>query len=144
IVALFDQSSEIRIREQILVEAEHRLANDTIDESFAIRRELQKFTDLVDEFSRRDGAEEDGFTARAAEIVAALRKHVADFLEHANVAAERRLRGPLGTPVKQKISATIATALEKFDRAITERQLMFNWVNRIPEGREIDFPAQLH
>ncbi|WP_334130473.1 sensor histidine kinase [Sneathiella sp.] len=144
IVALFDQSNEIRIRERILFEAEHRLANDTIDDSFAIRRDIQKFTDLVDEFARRTGTDDADFAARATDIAASLRQHLADFLENAEAASERRLNVSISGPEKQKISSTISAALEKFDKAVSERQLMFNWVNHVPDGREIDFPAQLH
>jgi signal transduction histidine kinase len=144
IVALFDQSSEIRIRERLLVEAEHRLANDTIDESLAIRRDIQKLTDLVGDFTREAEAVGQDFGPRAQEIATSLKQHLADFLDSATAMSEGRLAVGLNGPAKQKISKTLADALAKFDKPVQERQLLFNWVNHVPDGREIDFPAQLH
>ncbi|MDF2368491.1 ATP-binding protein [Sneathiella sp.] len=143
IVALFDQSSELKIRERILFEAEHKLTNDTIDGSLSIRRDIQKFNDLVAEFTDHIGEDKKGFASRALDIAQSLKSHVADFVSLSNPVTEGRLAVNLGRPASQKISETISTTLDKFDKAIQDHQLMFNWVNHVPEGREIDFPAQL-
>jgi|TARA_R110002124_G_scaffold78287_2_gene209223 two-component system phosphate regulon sensor histidine kinase PhoR len=143
IVALFDQSSELKLRERILFEAEHKLANDTIDGSLSIRREIQKFNDLVAEFARHVGKDEKGFIDRAREIAEALKSHVTDFISLSNPVTEGRLAVNLDGPVSQKFNGTVSTALEKLEKPVREKNLMFNWVNNVPEGREVDFPAQL-
>ncbi len=143
IVALFDQSSELRLRERILFEAEHKLTNETIDGSLSIRRDIQKFNDLVAEFTSHVGRDEKDFADRALEISGALKSHVADFLALANPVTEGRLAVNLDGPATQKINETISATLDRFTTVIEDKQLMFNWVNRVPEGREIDFPAQL-
>ncbi|MEX1034806.1 MAG: ATP-binding protein [Sneathiella sp.] len=143
IVALFDQSSELKIRERILFEAEHRLANDTIDGSLSIRREIQKFNDLVAEFIQHVGKDDKGFADRARKIAEALKSRVNDFMSLSNPVTDGRLAVNLEGPVSQKFNKTISATLEKFENPIREKRLMFNWVNRVPEGREVDFPAQL-
>ena len=143
IAALFDQSSEIKIRERILFEAEHKLTNDTIDGSLSIRRDMQKFNDLVAEFAEHIGEDKKDFAQRALDIAQSLKSHIADFVSLSNPVTEGRLAVNLDGPVTQKISETISGAIEKFDQAIADKELMFNWVNHVPEGREIDFPAQL-
>jgi len=143
IVALFDQSSELKIRERILFEAEHKLTNDTIDVSLSIRRDIQKFNELVAEFAAHIGEDKKDFARRALEIAESLKTDVSDFVSRANPVTEGRLAVNLDGPVTQKISQTIADTLEKFNTVIQDKQLMFNWVNHVPEGREIDFPAQL-
>jgi signal transduction histidine kinase len=143
IVALFDKSSELKIRERILFEAEHRLTNDTIDGSLSIRRDIQKFNDLVAEFTEDLGEDKKDFARRALDIAQSLKSHIADFVSLSYPVTEGRLAVNLDGPVTQRISETISGALAKFDKAIEEKELMFNWVNHVPEGREIDFPAQL-
>lgn len=143
IVSLFDQSSELKIRERILFEAEHKLTNDTIDGSLSIRRDIQKFNDLVAEFTAHIGEDKNDFARRALDIAESLKSDVSNFVSRANPMTEGRLAVNLDGPVSQKISDTITATLEKFNNAIHDKQLMFNWVNHVPEGREIDFPAQL-
>ena len=143
IVALFDQSKELKIRERILYEAEHKMTNDTIDGSLSIRRDIQKFNDLVAEFAEHIGYDKKDFARRALDIAQSLKSHVGNFMSHSNPVTEGRLALNLDGPVSQKISETVSATLEKFDKAILDNQLMFNWVNHVPEVREIDFPAQL-
>tara|TARA_R110000787_G_scaffold72145_3_gene160920 strand:+ start:4789 stop:6537 length:1749 start_codon:yes stop_codon:yes gene_type:complete len=143
IVALFDQRSELKLRERILYEAEHKLANDTIDGSLSIRREIQKFNELVTDFVRHIGKDEKGFAERAQKIAEALKSHVTDFISLSNPVTEGRLGVNLDGPVSEKFNTAISAALEKFEKPVREKKLMFNWVNSVPEGREVDFPAQL-
>ncbi|MAZ04101.1 MAG: hypothetical protein CMN56_13295 [Sneathiella sp.] len=143
IVALFDQRSELKLRERILYEAEHKLANDTIDGSLSIRREIQKFNELVTDFVRHIGKDEKGFAERAQKIAEALKSHVTDFISLSNPVTEGRHGVNLDGPVSEKFNTAISAALEKFEKPVREKKLMFNWVNSVPEGREVDFPAQL-
>ena len=143
IVALFDQSTELKIRERILFEAEHKMTNDTIDGSLSIRRDIQKFNDLVAEFAEHIGEDKKDFARRALDIAQSLKSSLTDFISLSNPVTEGRLAVNLGGPASQKIDKTISDTLEKFKSAIADKELMFNWVNHVPEGREIDFPAQL-
>jgi two-component system phosphate regulon sensor histidine kinase PhoR len=143
VVALFDQSSELKIRERILYEAEHKLTNDTIDGSLSIRRDIQKFNELVAEFAEHIGEDKKDFARRALDIAQSLKSHIADFVSLSNPVTEGRLAVTLDGPVTRKISETVSSTLDKFNKVIEDKELMFNWVNHVPEGREIDFPAQL-
>ncbi|MCF8468862.1 MAG: hypothetical protein K9G33_15790 [Sneathiella sp.] len=143
IVALFDQRSELRLRERILFEAEQKLANVTIDGSLSIRRDIQKFVDLVSDFAAHTRDGEKDYADKARDIAASMKAHIADYLAVSSPVTEGHLAVNLNGLASQGIEKTIAETLEKFDAAIQEKELMFNWVNRVPASREMDFPAQL-
>ena len=143
IVALFDQRSELRLRERILFEAEQKLANVTIDGSLSIRRDVQKFIDLVSDFAAHAKDGEKDYAAEARDIAASMKAHIADYLAISSPVTEGHLAVNLNGLASQGIEKTIAETLETFEPAIKEKELMFNWVNRVPSSREMDFPAQL-
>ncbi|WP_373083915.1 ATP-binding protein [Sneathiella sp.] len=141
IVALFDRRSEIGARQRILLEAEQKLANVTIDGSLSVRRDIQKFIDLIHSFAAEVKDNGTDYAERAEAIARTMKTHVADYLALSAPPADSL--ASLNAPVTRKLQKTVAETLGHFDTAISEKNLTFTWVNRVPLPREIDFPAQL-
>lgn len=149
IVALFDQRSEIRMRQRILFEAEQKLAKVTIDGGRAIRRDVQSFIDLIQEFVDHVGEQPLDDEMRQEYIEAALvrsdalKEHIEDYLPLSGPLADSASVLELQDFTSEKLEKTVRDALRSFDRILKEKKLTFNWANTIPTDKVIDFPAQL-
>jgi signal transduction histidine kinase len=149
IFALFDQRSEIRMRERILMEAEQKLTKATIDGGQAIRRDVQNFIDLIlqyiaqtkDETLSPDKQKEYANTAYT--MAEALKENLAEYLPLSGPFADSKSVLELQDFTSEKFEKTVKDALNMFKRAIAEKNLTVNWVNKVPLKKEIDFPAQM-
>ncbi|TNE40507.1 MAG: hypothetical protein EP348_01995 [Alphaproteobacteria bacterium] len=142
-IALFDMREELRNRERILLEAEQKLANVTIDGSLAVRRDIQKFIELVEEFQNSPNGTHKEFAERAGKIAASMKDHAADYHALSWAHLENDSYFDLKAPLCRPIGETVSETLKKFEGTIAERDLTFNWINRISKKERVDFPVQL-
>ncbi|USG63142.1 ATP-binding protein [Sneathiella marina] len=149
IVALFDQRSEIKMRERILLEAEQKLTKVTIDGGQAIRRDVQNFIDLIRRYVGQikevplgqDKQEE--YADSALAMAEALKENLAEYLPLSGPLADSKSVLELQDLTIEKFEKTVKDSLRMFERVVEEKNLTLNWVNRVPLKKETDFPAQL-
>lgn len=149
IVALFDQRSEIKMRERILLEAEQKLTKATIDGGQAIRRDVQNFIDLIQRYIGQtkevplgqDKQEE--YADSALAMAEALKENLAEYLPLSGPLADSKSVLKLQDLTAEKFEKTVKDSLRMFERVVEEKNLTLNWVNKVPLRKETDFPAQL-
>ncbi|MEH6526998.1 MAG: ATP-binding protein [Sneathiella sp.] len=149
IVALFDQRSEIKMRERILLEAEQKLTKVTIDGGQAIRRDVQNFIDLIRQFVEQikdvplGQDKQDEYAGSALAMAEALKENLADYLPLSGPLADSKSVLELQDLTIEKFEKTVKDSLRMFERVVAEKNLTLNWVNKVPLRKEIDFPAQM-
>jgi len=149
IVALFDQRSEIKMRERILLEAEQKLTKATIDGGQAIRRDVQNFIDLIRRYVGQikkvplgpDKQEE--YADSALAMAEALKENLAEYLPLSGPLADSKSVLKLQDLTAEKFEKTVKDSLRMFERVVEEKNLTLNWVNKVPLRKETDIPAQL-
>lgn len=149
IFALFDQRSEIKMRERILLEAEQKLTKATIDGGQVIRRDVQNFIDLILQYvtqTKDDTLSPDKqkeYADSALAMAEALKENLAEYLPLSGPFADSKTVLELQDLTSEKFEKTVKDALTMFNRAVAEKNLTLNWVNKVPVRKEIDFPAQM-
>lgn len=149
IVALFDQRSEIKMRERILLEAEQKLTKVTIDGGQAIRRDVQNFIDLIRRYMEQIKEVPLGqdkqveYADSALAMAEALKENLAEYLPLSGPLADSKSVLKLQDLTVEKFEKTVKDSLRMFERVVKEKNLTLNWVNKVPVKKEIDFPAQL-